>query len=68
LSSLADKSRTLASRIRSGKPASAEARQMMDAVGRIETLLETEGMPDEVDAAWQKGSKNINKVKQAFAL
>lgn len=68
LSSLADQSRTLASRIRSGKPASAEARQMMDAVGRIETLLETEGMPDEVATAWQEGSKNIDKVKQAFAL
>jgi methyl-accepting chemotaxis protein len=68
LSSLADKSRTLASRIRSGKPASAEARQMMDAVGRIESVLETEGMPGEVATAWQEGSKSINKVKQAFAL
>lgn len=68
LSSLADQSRTLASRIRSGKPASAQARQMMDAVGRIESLLETEGMPDEVATAWQEGSKNIDKVKQAFAL
>lgn len=68
LSSLADQSRTLASRIRSGKPASAEARQMMDAVGRIEALLETAGMPDEVATAWQEGSKSIAKVKQAFAL
>ena len=68
LSSLADKSKTLASRIRSGKPASAEARQMMATVGRIESLLETEGMPGQVATAWQEGSSSINKVKQAFAL
>jgi len=68
LSSLADKSKTLASRIRSGKPASAEARQMMNAVKRIESLLETEGMPGEIATAWQEGSKSISKVKQAFAL
>jgi hypothetical protein len=68
LSSLYDQSRTLASRIRSGKPASAQARQMMDSVGRIEALLETEGMPGEVAAAWQQGSTGITKVKQAFAL
>jgi hypothetical protein len=68
LSSLADKSKTLASRIRSGKPASAEARQMMDAVKRIESLLETEGMPGEVATAWRGASTSINKVKQAFAL
>jgi hypothetical protein len=68
LSSLADQSRTLASRIRSGRPATAEARQMMEAVGQIESLLGTEGMPDEVATAWQQGSKSISKVKQAFAL
>lgn len=68
LSSLSDHSRSLASRIRSGKPASAEARQLMDSVDRIESLLDTEGMPDEVAAAWQEGSKSIAKVKQAFAL
>jgi len=68
LSSLADQSRTLASRIRSSKPASAGAREMMATVGRIEALLETEGMPDDVIAAWQQGSKSLDKVKQAFAL
>lgn len=68
LLSLADKSKTLASRIRSGKPASAEARQMMATVGRIESLLETEGMPGEVATAWRGASTSINKVKQAFAL
>lgn len=68
LSSLADRSRTLASRIRSSKPASAEARQMMDSVQQIESLLDTEGMPGEVTAAWQEGSSAIKKLKQAFAL
>jgi hypothetical protein len=68
LSTLADKSKTLASRIRSGKPASAEARQMIDAADRIESLLEMEGMPGEVKTAWQEGSRGISKIRQAFAL
>jgi septation ring formation regulator EzrA len=68
LSSLSDRSRTLASRIRSGKPASAEARQMMNSVGQIESLLKTEVIPGEVTAAWQEGASAINKIKQAFAL
>jgi len=68
LSALSDQGRTLASRIRSGKPASAEARQMMEAVERIETLLETEGMPGEVTTAWQEGARGISKIRQAFDL
>jgi len=68
LSTLAEKSSTLASRIRSGKPASAEARQMMDAVASIESMLEMEGMPGEVTTAWQDGSRGIGKIRQAFAL
>lgn len=68
LSSLADRSRTLASRIRSGKPASAEARQMMATVGQIESLLETDGIPDEVVTAWRESSKSVDKVQQAFGL
>jgi hypothetical protein len=68
LSSLADGSKKLASRIRSGKPASAEARQMMAGVDRIESLLQTEGVPGEVSSAWQAGSTHINKVRQAFGL
>ena len=68
LSSLADQSKSLASRIRSSKPASAEARQMMATVERIEALLETEGMPSEVATAWAAGSRSLQKVKQAFAL
>jgi len=68
LADLADQGGALASRIRSGKPASAEARQMIDAVDRIETLLDMEGMPGEVLTAWQEGSPGISKIRQAFAL
>jgi len=68
LSTLADKSKTLSSRIRSGKPASAEARQMIEAVDQIESLLEMEGMPGEVTTAWREGSREIRKIRQAFAL
>jgi hypothetical protein len=41
---------------------------MMGAVRRIESLLETEGMPGEVATAWQEGSTSIYKIKQAFGL
>ena len=68
LSALANHSKTVASRISSNKPASAEARQLMDAVGRIESLLETPGMPEDVISAWQDGSKDVYKIKQAFTL
>ena len=68
LSALSDRSRMLASRIRSGKPASAEARQMMDSVAQIESLLEMEVIPGEVTVAWQEGASGINKIRQAFAL
>lgn len=68
LSSLADSSKTLASRIRSGKPATAEARQLEDTIGRIEALLETPGMPAEVTAPWQESASSVEKVMQAFAM
>ena len=68
LSSLADQSKTLASRIRGNKPASAEARQLMDSVGQIESLLDTPGMPGDIATLWEEGSKSIYKVEQAFNL
>lgn len=68
LSSLEDVSKTLASRIRSGKPASAEARQLLDSVDKVDTLVATPGMPDAVTSAWDAGSKNVEKIEQAFDL
>ena len=68
LTSLTDQSKTLASRIRSNKPASAEARQVMDSVGRIESLLDTPGMPGDITTLWAEGAKSVYKVEQAFAL
>jgi len=67
-SSLADQSTKLASPIHSGKPATAEARQIMDSAGQIESLLETDGVPREIATTWQAGSSSFDKVKQAFGL
>jgi hypothetical protein len=68
LKTMTDISKTLASRIRSGKPASAEARQLMEAVERVDALVGTEGMPDEVIASWEAGAPSIQKVAQAYKL
>jgi hypothetical protein len=68
LKTIGDTSKTLSSRIRSGKPASAEARQLMEAVGRVDTLIATEGMPDEVVASWEAGKPSIQKIAQAYRL
>jgi hypothetical protein len=68
ISSLEDVSKTLASRIRRDKPASAEARQLLDTVGKIEALLATPGMPLTLTAAWGTGSKDVEKIAQAFGF
>lgn len=68
LKSMTSLSKTLASRIRSGKPATAEARQLMESVGAVEKLIATEGMPAGVAEAWNAGSRPIGKIAQAFRL
>lgn len=65
---IASSSKTLASRIRSGKPASAEARQLIDTVARVDTLVYMEGMPESVAAEWKAGAGAITKISQAFGL
>jgi hypothetical protein len=68
ISSLEDLSKTLASRIRRDKPASAEARQLLDTVDNIENLLATPGMPSTLTTAWEASWKDIEKIAQAFGL
>jgi Mg2+ and Co2+ transporter CorA len=68
ISSLEDVSKTLASRIRRDKPASAEARQLLDTVDNIEALLATPGMPLALKTAWAASGKDIEKIAQAFRL
>lgn len=68
ISSLEDVSKTLASRIRRDKPASAEARQLLETVGKIEALLATPGMPSTLKTAWASTGKDIEKIAQAFSL
>lgn len=60
--------KTLASRIRSGKPASAEARQLMEAVERVQALVDMDGMPDSVATEWAASARPIGKISQAFGL
>jgi len=61
-------SKTLASRIRGGKPASAEARQLMEAVTRVNALMKMEGMPESVTAEWATASRPVAKISQSFGL
>jgi hypothetical protein len=68
LKNITQTSRTLASRIGSGKPASAEARQLMDSVQTVQMLVDSEGMPEQVVTAWEEGAANIRKISQAFDL
>ena len=68
ISSLEDVSKALASRIRKDKPASAEARQLLDTVGKIEALLATPGMPSTLKTAWATSEKDVEKIAQAFRL
>ena len=68
LKSMSTLSKTLGSRIRSGKPATAEARQLMESVHKVEALIATEGMPAGVSEAWATGSRDIRKIAQTFRL
>jgi hypothetical protein len=68
LKSISSASKTLASRIKSGKPASAEARQLMEAVERVQTLVNMDGMPDSLAAEWQAGAAPVDTISQAFGL
>ena len=61
-------SRTLASRIQSGKPASAEARQLMEAVTRVQALMDMEAMPEQATAEWAAAARPITKITQSFGL
>jgi len=68
LKTLASASKTLASNINKGRPATAEAKQVMQAVEAIEDVLDDEMMPEGVVDAWDDGQTPINKIAQAFSL
>jgi hypothetical protein len=68
LKTMSDAAKTLSSRIRSGKPASAEARQLMDSAQAVQALVDMEGMPVEVATAWEAGALPIRKISQAYGL
>ena len=68
LKDLAAAAKAMSSNIMKGKPATAEAKQVMLAVESVEELLEDDLMPDDVVNAWDDGQTPINKIAQAFAL
>ena len=68
LKDLAAAAKAMSSNIKKGKPATAEAKQVMLAVESVEELLEDDLMPDDVVDAWDDGQTPINKIAQAFAL
>ncbi|MCH1491224.1 MAG: hypothetical protein L7T24_01610 [Luminiphilus sp.] len=68
LKTLASASKALSSNIKKGRPATAEAKQVMQAVDAIEEVLDDEAMPEEVVDAWDAGQTPINKIAQAFSL
>ena len=65
---ISSSSKTLASRIRSGKPASAEARQLMEAVTRVQGVVDMDGVPEKVTAEWAGAARPIAKISQSFGL
>ena len=66
--SMAALSKTLASRIRSGKPASAEARQLIDSANKIDALMDTDGMPEAASEVWSEGQPGMRKIADAFGI
>jgi hypothetical protein len=68
LKTMASVSKTLSSRIRSGKPSTAEARQLMVAVEAVDGVIGLGDMPADVVDAWQAGQGPIDKISKAFML
>lgn len=66
--SMAALSKTLASRIRSGKPASAEARQLIESADKVNALIEADGMPEAAREAWSAGRPSLRKIADAFGI
>ena len=61
-------SKTLESNIKKDKPSSAEAKQIVAAVGEVEDVLDLEDMPESTLERWEEGERSLGKIEQAFAL
>ena len=61
-------SKTLESNIKKGRPATAEAKQIMAAVDAVEDVLALDEMPEDTIERWENGSRPFDKIAQAFAL
>jgi hypothetical protein len=66
LKSIRQFSKDLASRVRSSKPASAEARQLLDANHEVDLIVSDPAMPDTVKQAWTEGAVLRQKIGMAF--
>lgn len=65
---IASVSKTLESNIKKGKPSTAEAKQIIEAVDEVEDILELDDMPEASIDSWEDGSAPLDKIAQAFAL
>lgn len=66
LKSIKQLSKDLASRVKSSKPASAEARQLLDANHEVDAIVSDPAMPDTVKQAWVEGATLRQKIGMAF--
>ena len=68
LKSVRQLSKDLASRIRSDKPASAVARQLLGQVEHIQAVVADPAMPEAVRTAWAGGARSYGKIALAFGV
>jgi hypothetical protein len=68
LAGIADACKALASRLRSGKPASADARRVQALAARVTTFVVRSDLPAEVAQAWRSGQNPLEAIEQAFGL
>jgi hypothetical protein len=68
LKSIKQFSKDLASRVKSGKPASAVARQLLDSCDGVDELVSNPAMPDTVKQAWADGAIFRRKVEMSFGI
>ena len=68
LKSIKQFSKDLASRVKSGKPASAVARQLLDSCDGVDEVVSDPAMPDTVKQAWAEGAIYRKKIEMSFGI
>jgi hypothetical protein len=68
LTATAQVAKSLESRIRANKPASAEARRLASLRERLDASLAQPGMPADATSAWKAQAANFEKIVRTFGL